>query len=100
MQALVNDPRSLSRDDPEYIKGITPIRAASGLPPLPPATRPRHEFLPMMFRTKPDHHQDAKDFAGRVLPGSELGGETREQHHFGAEVRGCIQAKSWEGGTG
>jgi mannan endo-1,4-beta-mannosidase len=40
MQTLVNAPRSLSRDDPEYIKGIAPIRAASGLPPLSPATRP------------------------------------------------------------
>jgi len=40
MRGLVNDPRSLSRDDPEYRKGITPIRAASGLPPLPPATPP------------------------------------------------------------
>ena len=35
MHALVNNPRSLSRDDPEYIKGVAPIRAASGLPPLP-----------------------------------------------------------------
>jgi mannan endo-1,4-beta-mannosidase len=40
MRALVNDPRSLSRDDPEYRKGITPIRAASGLAPLPPPSRP------------------------------------------------------------
>jgi mannan endo-1,4-beta-mannosidase len=40
MRTLVNNPRSLSRDDPEYRKGITPIRAASGLPPLSPATRP------------------------------------------------------------
>jgi mannan endo-1,4-beta-mannosidase len=40
MQTLVNAPRSLSLDDPEFIKGITPIRAASGLPPLAPATRP------------------------------------------------------------
>jgi mannan endo-1,4-beta-mannosidase len=40
MQTLVNAPRSLSQDDPEYIKGIAPIRAASGLPPLSPATRP------------------------------------------------------------
>jgi mannan endo-1,4-beta-mannosidase len=40
MQALVKDPRSLSRDDPEYIKGIAPIRAASGLAPLPSASRP------------------------------------------------------------
>jgi mannan endo-1,4-beta-mannosidase len=36
MQQLVNNPRSLSLDDPEYIKGIAPIRAASGLAPLPP----------------------------------------------------------------
>jgi len=34
MQALVNSPRSLSLDDPEYVKGIAPIRAASGLAPL------------------------------------------------------------------
>jgi hypothetical protein len=40
MRALVNDPRSLSRDDPEYVKGIAPIRAASGLAPLPSASRP------------------------------------------------------------
>ena len=35
MHALVDSPRSLSRDDLEYIKGIAPIRAASGLAPLP-----------------------------------------------------------------
>jgi len=35
MHTLTNNPRSLSRDDPEYIEGITPIRAASGLAPLP-----------------------------------------------------------------
>jgi mannan endo-1,4-beta-mannosidase len=42
MQTLVNDPRSLSLDDPEYIEGIAPIRAASGLAPLrlPSASRP------------------------------------------------------------
>jgi mannan endo-1,4-beta-mannosidase len=40
VKALVNDPRSLSRDDPEYIEGIAPIRAASGLAPLPSASRP------------------------------------------------------------
>jgi mannan endo-1,4-beta-mannosidase len=40
MRALVNDPRSLSRDDPEYVEGIAPIRAASGLAPLPSASRP------------------------------------------------------------
>jgi hypothetical protein len=40
MKTLVNDPRSLSRDDPDYIKGIAPIRTASGLPPLPSASRP------------------------------------------------------------
>jgi mannan endo-1,4-beta-mannosidase len=39
MQTLVSSPRSLSLDDPEYIKGITPIRAASGLPPLGPTAR-------------------------------------------------------------
>ena len=38
MQVLVNSPRSLSLDDPEYVKGITSIRAASGLAPL--STRP------------------------------------------------------------
>ena len=35
VRTLVNDPRSLSLDDPEYREGITPIRAASGLAPLP-----------------------------------------------------------------
>jgi mannan endo-1,4-beta-mannosidase len=40
MQTLVNNPRSLSLDDPEYVKGITPIRTASGLAPLPSASRP------------------------------------------------------------
>jgi hypothetical protein len=40
MQTLVNNPRSLSLDDPEYVKGITPIRAASGLAPLPPVSPP------------------------------------------------------------
>ena len=40
MKTLVNDPRSLSRDDPEFVKGIAPIRAASGLPPSPSASRP------------------------------------------------------------
>jgi mannan endo-1,4-beta-mannosidase len=40
MQTLVNNPRSLSLDDPEYVKGIAPIRAASGLAPLPSASRP------------------------------------------------------------
>ncbi|MGA9449971.1 MAG: glycosyl hydrolase [Verrucomicrobiia bacterium] len=42
MQTLVNDPRSLSLNDPAYLKGIAPIRAASGLAPLPlpPASRP------------------------------------------------------------
>ena len=42
MHTLVNAPRSLSLNDPEYVKGITPIRAASGLAPLPlpPASRP------------------------------------------------------------
>jgi hypothetical protein len=40
MQVLVNDPRSLSRDDPEFVKSIAPIRAASGLPLLPTASRP------------------------------------------------------------
>ena len=36
VKTLVDDPRSLSLDDPEYIKGIQPIRAASGLPALNP----------------------------------------------------------------
>ena len=40
MRTLVNNPRSLSLDDPEYVKGIAPIRAASGLAPLPSASRP------------------------------------------------------------
>jgi mannan endo-1,4-beta-mannosidase len=42
MQTLVNSPRSLSLEDPEYVEGITPIRAASGLAPLPlpPASQP------------------------------------------------------------
>ena len=40
MQTLVNNPRSLSLDDPEYVKGVTSIRAASGLAPLSPASRP------------------------------------------------------------
>ena len=35
MRTLVDSPRSLSLDDPEYIQGIAPIRAASGLMPLP-----------------------------------------------------------------
>jgi mannan endo-1,4-beta-mannosidase len=35
MRTLVNNPRSLSLDDPEYVAGIAPIRAASGLAPLP-----------------------------------------------------------------
>ncbi len=34
MQTLVNDPRSLSLEDTEYRKGISSVRAASGLPPL------------------------------------------------------------------
>jgi mannan endo-1,4-beta-mannosidase len=42
VRALVNDPRSLSLEDPEYVRGIAPIRAASGLAPLPlpSASRP------------------------------------------------------------
>jgi mannan endo-1,4-beta-mannosidase len=40
VQTLVNNPRSLSLDDPEYVKGIAPIRAASGLAPLPTPSRP------------------------------------------------------------
>jgi len=37
IQALVNDPRSWSLSDPDYVKAITPLRQASGLPPVPPA---------------------------------------------------------------
>jgi len=37
MRALVNDPRSWSLSDPDYIQAITPLRKASGLPPVPPA---------------------------------------------------------------
>ena len=40
MRTLVDAPRSLSLEDPEYLKGITPVRAASGLPPLTPTIRP------------------------------------------------------------
>jgi mannan endo-1,4-beta-mannosidase len=40
MRTLVDAPLSLSLEDAEYVKGITPIRTASGLPPLAPATRP------------------------------------------------------------
>jgi mannan endo-1,4-beta-mannosidase len=36
MRTLVDNPRSLSLDDPEYRQGITPVRAASGLQPLSP----------------------------------------------------------------
>ena len=31
---------------------------------------------------------------------SDKANSSREQHHFSAEVRGCIQPRSWEGGTG
>ncbi|HTY89222.1 MAG TPA: glycosyl hydrolase [Candidatus Acidoferrum sp.] len=37
MRALVDNPRSLSLDDPAYRTGITSVRAASGLVPLGPA---------------------------------------------------------------
>jgi mannan endo-1,4-beta-mannosidase len=37
IRALVNDPRSWSLSDPDYIKAITPLRKASGLPLLPAA---------------------------------------------------------------
>jgi mannan endo-1,4-beta-mannosidase len=40
MRTLVNDPRSWSLSDPAYREAITPLRAASGLPPLPLATTP------------------------------------------------------------
>jgi len=36
MRRLVDNPRSLSLDDPAYRRGIAPVRAASGLAPLPP----------------------------------------------------------------
>ncbi len=42
MRTLVNNPRSLSLDDPEYVKGIAPIRAASGLAPLSLPARAAH----------------------------------------------------------
>jgi mannan endo-1,4-beta-mannosidase len=38
VRALYNDPRSWSLSDPAYIEATAPIRAASGLPPLPPMT--------------------------------------------------------------
>ncbi len=34
MRTLVSSPRSLSLEDPAYRQGITPVRAAAGLPPL------------------------------------------------------------------
>ena len=37
MRALVNDPRSWSLSDPEYVQAIIPLRKASGLPPARPA---------------------------------------------------------------
>jgi hypothetical protein len=40
IQALVNDARSWSLSDPDYVKAIVPIRTASGLPPVPPAPQP------------------------------------------------------------
>ena len=40
IQALVNDPRSWSLSDPDYIKAIAPLRRASALPPAPPMTPP------------------------------------------------------------
>jgi len=42
MHTLINNPRSLSLEDSEYRKGITPVRAASGLAPLPPSSPPAH----------------------------------------------------------
>ncbi len=38
IRALVNDPRSWSLSDPDYIKAIMPLRQASGLPPVPPGS--------------------------------------------------------------
>ncbi len=37
IKALYDDPRSWSLSDPGYREAITPVRAASGLPPLKPA---------------------------------------------------------------
>jgi hypothetical protein len=37
LTTIVNDPVSWSLSDPDYRKAIAPIRAASGLPPEPPA---------------------------------------------------------------
>ena len=36
MQALVNDPRSWSLSDPDYVRALVPLRRASGLPPALP----------------------------------------------------------------
>ena len=36
IQTLFNDPRSYSLSDSGYHRAITPVRAAAGLPPLPP----------------------------------------------------------------
>ncbi len=40
MRALVNNPRSWSLSDPDYIQAITAMRKASGLPPARPAAPP------------------------------------------------------------
>jgi mannan endo-1,4-beta-mannosidase len=37
IQTLVNDPRSWSLSDPDYLKAIVSVRRASGLPPMLPA---------------------------------------------------------------
>jgi len=39
IQTLVNDPRSWSLSDPDYVKAITALRKASGLPPVSPTQR-------------------------------------------------------------
>jgi hypothetical protein len=39
MRALVNNARSWSLSDPDFLKAIAPLRKASGLPPVPPAQR-------------------------------------------------------------
>jgi hypothetical protein len=40
MRTLVDDPRSWSLSDPDYVKAIAPLRLASGLPPAPRAATP------------------------------------------------------------
>jgi mannan endo-1,4-beta-mannosidase len=40
VRALYNDPRSWSLSDPAYVEATAPIRAASGLPPVPEVLKP------------------------------------------------------------